>query len=136
MAGVLSVYSNPIAKGVLVKTVAITRSMTAATEVAKLPRGANIIALVLSGTASNAGTTATLSFGTTSAATELVNAQSVLAAGAGDGVQVLKGVSSAVGQAVLANDTRIYAKYAETGIASSAGSWVLHVIYADVSRAL
>lgn len=126
MADKTSVLRGP--KDVSCKTRSVARTMTTGTALATIPKGSRILALVLSGTASDAGTTATLSFGNTTTATEYVSAQSVLAAGAGDGVQVLKGVSSAVG-GVLTADTTIYAKYAETGTASAAGAWEVHIIY-------
>lgn len=122
--------SFPIVKDLKVKSFPVTRSMTAGTDKAfVLPKGAQIIGYVLSGTASDAGTTATLSIGTTSGTpTEHVNAQSVLAAGAGNGVNLLKGVTAGVG-AKLTADTTIFVKYAETGTASTAGSWFLFVLY-------
>lgn len=136
MAGVLGVYSNPMSKGLRIKSVAVTRSMTTATQVAKLPKGANIVGFVLSGIQSDAGTTATLSIGSTSSSNEYVSAVSVRTGGSGNGVNLLAGVAGAVGQSVLSADTWIYAKYAETGTASTVGSWVLHIIYADAARTL
>lgn len=124
----VSTYAS---KDVQVKTVAVARTNTAGTDVAfVLPRFARILGFVLSGTASDAGTTATLSIGTTSGTpVEYVNAQSVLAAGAGNGVNLLKGVTGAVGVSLLTADTIVYFKYAETGGASTVGSWQLSVLY-------
>ena len=121
---------TPPSKDVQVKKFAVTRSMTAGTDVAfVLPKGARILGFVLSGTASNAGTTATLSVGTTSGTpTEYVNAVNVLAAGVGNGVNLLSGVAGAVGDALTA-DTTVYVDYAETGAASSAGAWNLFCLY-------
>jgi hypothetical protein len=127
MSDKVSVLRGP--KDAVVKTRNVTRTMTTGTALCTLPKGARILGLVLSGTASNAGTTATLSFGTTLAsANEYVNAVNVLAAGVGNGVNLLSGVAGAVG-GVLANDTVIFAKYAETGTASGAGAWKVHVVY-------
>jgi hypothetical protein len=114
-----------------VKVRNVTRSMTAATQLATLPKGSRFLGIELGGTASDAGTTATLSFGTTTTATELVNAQSVLAAGAGSGFNALKGVTG-VGVSVappFTSDTPIFAKYAETGTASTAGAWIAIIYY-------
>lgn len=109
----------------------VARTDTAATEKMRLPKGARIIGFVLSGTASNAGTTATLAVGSTSAATEFVNTANLLAAGQGNGVNLLVGVAGAVGGALTANTTSIFVKYAETGTASNAGAWKLYVLYTD-----
>lgn len=126
LTSVLTLPGKPIQ----LKTFAVTRSMTGGTDKAfVVPKNARIIGFVTSGTASDAGTTATLSIGTTSGTpTEYVNAQSVLAAGTGNGVNLLKGVAGAVG-AKLTKDTIIYVQYAETGTASTAGSWQLYVVY-------
>jgi hypothetical protein len=123
-------------KDIQTKAFDVTRTMTAGTDRAfQLPKGARILAFILTGVASNAGTTATLSVGTTSGTpVEYVNAVSVLAAGVGDGVQVLKGVAGAVGQPKLSADTMVYVKYGETGAASSAGSWTLWVVYVTGSQ--
>lgn len=111
----------------------VTRSMLSGTAVARLPQGSRIVALVLSGTASTAGTTATVSVGTTAAnANEYVNAYDVKTAANGNGPSLLPCVAGSVGQsAVGANGTEqiIYVKYAETGTASGAGAWTLHIIY-------
>lgn len=128
MSDKTSVLRGP--KDVKCKTRSIARTMTTATVLARLKKGSRILGLVLSGTASNAATTATLSIGNTATATEYVSAANVLAAGVGNGVTVLNGVASGVG-AVLTADTPIYALYAETGDASSAGAWKLHILYTD-----
>lgn len=126
MADKTSIMKGP--KGIVSKTRLVARTMTAATALMTIPKGSRIVGLILNGAASDAGTTATLSIGTTTTATELVNAASVLAAGVGDGSQWLKGVAGALG-AALTGDTQIFAKYAETGIASGAGAWKLTVLY-------
>jgi hypothetical protein len=118
----------------MVKVFQVTRTMTAGTDRAfVIPKNAIIMGYVLSGIASNAGTTATLSIGTTSGTpVEHVNAVNVLAAGSGNGVTLLNGVANAlVGKA--ASDTIVYVKYAETGGASSAGSWNLYCVYMPTS---
>lgn len=117
-------------RNVLLKEVTVARTNTTGTDkVCVLPKNAQIVGFVLSGIASNAGTTATLSIGTTSGTpVEYVNAVSVLAGGVGNGVNLLNGVAGAV-SGKLTTDTAIYFKYAETGGASSAGSWTLFVVY-------
>lgn len=126
MADKTSIMRGP--KAVSSKTRSVTTAMTAATALCTLPKGSRILALILNGTASNAGTTATLSVGTSTTANELVNAANVLAAGVGNGSTVLNGVAGALGS-VYTSDTVIYAKYAETGTGSSAGGWKLTVVY-------
>lgn len=112
------------------KTFVVTRAMTAGTDRAfVLPKNARILYYVLTGTASDAGTTATLSVGTTSGTpVEHVNALDVKTAATGSGVGLLRGVTAAVG-AKLTADTIIFVKYAETGGASTVGSWTLYVHY-------
>jgi hypothetical protein len=123
-------YAGDISKNLQVKSFPVTRTQTAGTDRAfVLPKNARLVGYVLSGSASNAGTTATLSVGTTSGTpTEHVNAVNVLAAGSGNGVNLLNGVAGALG-AKLTSDTLVYVKYAETGAASTLGSWWLHVFY-------
>lgn len=117
-------------KDVQCKSFAVTRSMTTGTDKAfSLPKGAQIIGFVLSGTQSDAGTTATLSIGTTSGApTEYVNAVSVRTGGSGNGVNVLSGVAGAL-VSKLTTEKVVFVKYAETGTVSTVGSWVLHVLF-------
>lgn len=122
------------AKDVFSKSFAVTRSMTGGTDKAfVIPKNSILLGYILGGTASNAGTTATLSVGTTSGTpVEHVNAVSVLAAGQGNGFQTLVGVTGIAGSK-LTSDTTVFVKYAETGGASSAGNWTLTVIYVMVS---
>lgn len=124
----------------LTKRRAVTTTMTTGTQVATLPRGSVILGFVLSGTASNAGTTATLSVGSTAAnANEYVSAVNVLAAGVGNGVNLLSGVASAVGASPAIpsrSELPIFVKYAETGAASNAGGWKLWIIYTTGNEAI
>lgn len=126
----LTLSKNPN-RSVQCKTKAITRTMTTGTAAFRLPSGSRIIGFVLSGVASNAVTTATLSIGSTQAnANEYVSAFDVK--GSGNGVQLLNGVAGAVGQvAIAANDQQqiVWVKYAETGGASSVGAWQLFCLY-------
>lgn len=117
-------------KNPLIKSFAVTRSMTAGTDrMFVLPKNARIIGYALTGTASDAGTTATLSIGTTSGTpVEHVNALDVKTAATGSGFGWLRGVTAAVGNKLTA-DTIVYVKYAETGGASTVGSWWVHIMY-------
>jgi hypothetical protein len=128
MADKTSLMRGP--KDVKCKTRSVARTMTTGTALCTIPKGARILGFVLSGTASNAGTTATLSFGNSATATEYVSGADVKTAATGSGVVLLNGVASGVG-AVLTTPTVIYGKYAETGGASSAGAWKVHVLYTD-----
>ena len=115
-------------KSMLIKARTLSRTMTTGTQVATLPKGARILGFMLNGVASNAGTTATVSIGSTSAANQFVNGADVKTAAAGVGPTLLAGVSGAIG-AALTVDTPIFFKYAETGVASSAGSWTVAIMY-------
>jgi hypothetical protein len=118
-------------KDLLTKTRTVARTMTTATVIATLPKGSRFVGIILMGTASDAGTTATLSFGTTSTSNELVNALDVKTAATGSGIGLLRGVTG-VGVTVappFTADQPIYAKYAETGGASTAGAWVAVILY-------
>jgi hypothetical protein len=126
MSDKLSLFRGP--KQPLVKTRTVTYAMSTATQVATLPKGARILAFVLSGSAASTATTATLSIGNTATSNEYVSTANVLAAGVGNGTSILTGVAGAIG-GVLTADTPIYAKYAESGGTSSTGSWKLHIVY-------
>jgi hypothetical protein len=118
-------------KEVKCKTRAIARTMTAGTAIAKLPKGSRVIACVLTGTASDAGTTATVSLGTTATATEWVTGYDVKTAANGQGPSLLPSNGAAKFGNVLTADTVVYAIYGETGGASAAGSWNVHIVYTD-----
>lgn len=123
----IKMYQNG-PRTIVSKTRQVTRTMTVATQLLKLPLGARIIGWVLNGTGSLTPSTATISIGSTAAANEYVNAVSVLTT-AGDGSQLLKGVAGAIAQTPLANDTIVYVKYAETGTASTSGGWYLTCLF-------
>lgn len=128
----------PMGRNLRVMEALALRTDTTARKVFNMPRGARIIGFILSGTASDAATTATLSIGSTTTATEYVNALDVKTAGTGSGVGLLRGVTAGIG-AVLggsvgqpgAADNYVYVKYAETGTASTVGAWKLFVLYTD-----
>ncbi len=116
----------------LLKAADVTRSMTSATEVMTLPKGATITGMTLVGTASDAGTTATLSVGNAGSGTAYVNARDVKTAATGTGLMPL--TLAADHSAALTADTKVTVTYAETGTASAAGAWVLYVSYAYVKK--
>lgn len=126
----MAVSASDVSKNLQVKSFPVTRTMTTGTDRAfVIPKNARIIGYALSGTASDAGTTATISVGTTSGApVEHVNALDVKAAATGSGFGYLRGVTAGVGNK-LTSDLIIFVKYAETGGASTVGSWWLDVTY-------
>lgn len=113
---------SPSSKDVVVKAFQVSRTDTTASVKAVLPGDATILDIRIAGVASNAATTATVSIGSTSTSTEYVNAQDVKTAGGmirptttfSTNLPNLESTSPAA-------DLPIYAKYAETGAASSAG---------------
>ena len=115
---------SPSPKEGSLKIFQLSRTDTTASLKAVLPADASILGFLVYGVASNAGTTATISIGTTSAnANELVNAQDVKTAG---GMIIpTSSVNSANMPQIegypLGQDIQIYAKYAESGTASSTG---------------
>lgn len=118
---------TPPAVEILRKIAPIARTYTAQTEIMTLPQGFTIVGMTLIGTASNAGTTATLSVGNSGSGTAYVNARDVKTAGTGTGCMPL--TLAVDTSAALTADTKITATYAETGAASSAGAWILCVDY-------
>jgi len=114
---------TPPAKDTYTKYFRVARTDTTASVKMMLPSNATVIDIWMIGAASNAGTTATVSIGTSSTSTEWVNAQDVKSAGG------LIRPTSTVSATNLPNleaiprgaDISVYAKYAETGTASSAG---------------
>ncbi len=126
MSDKTSVIRGPKQRSVKARTWAITQ--TTATLVATLPKGARLLGFCLGGVASNAVTTATLSIGSTTTATEYVNGADVKTAAAGVGPTWLAMVSGTYGT-VLTVDTPIYFKYADTGGAASLGGGIVSIEY-------
>lgn len=126
MSDKTSVIRGP--KNLLVKTRNLARTMTTGTQVATLPKGSRILYFVVEGTASNAGTTATIGIGTTAAANQLVTGFDVKTAATGNG-PTMPAMVAGTGGNVLTVDTPIYFIYAETGGASSAGAWKVSIVY-------
>lgn len=121
-----SVIRGP--KDLVTKTRNVTRTMTTGTALCTIPKGSRVLGIVINGVASDAGTSATLSFGNSATATEWVNGADVKTAASGVGPTWLPGVSGILGT-VLTRDTTVYAIYAETGTSSAAGSWKATVVY-------
>lgn len=126
MADKASVLKGP--KDILSKCRTLARTETTAVQKATLPKGSRILGFVLRGRASDAGTTATVSIGSSSAANQFVNAADVKTAAAGNGPTWLPSVAGSIGQ-VLTADTQIWFKYAETGGASTVGNWFIDIVF-------
>lgn len=120
---------TPGAKDVQVKAFRVARTDTTAALKMQLPAGSQILDLNISGVASDAATTATISIGTTTTSTELVSAQDVK--GAGTFIRPTTIASGLVTAEALprGQDISIYAKYAETGTASTVGAWTVLVYF-------
>lgn len=122
---------TPKAKDVQVKVFNVLRTDTTASVKAVLPADASIIDIIINGAASNAGTTATVSIGSTSAATEYVNGQDVKTAGGT--IRPTSTLSTNIPNIEPipnTGDLQLWAKYAETGAASSAGGpYTVMVMY-------
>ncbi len=123
--------TTPSCKDVRVKVFQILRTDTVASVKMLLPADATVLDFVIVGTASDAGTTATVSIGSTSTSTEYVNGQDVKGAGTfirptttvtGTNMVQIEGLPQGA-------DRAIYAKYAETGGASTVGSWKVLVYF-------
>lgn len=113
---------TPYGKDLLVKAFLVSRTDTTATIKAVLPGDSTIIDIRMVGIASNAVTTATVNVGSTVAAIEYVNAQDVKTAGG----MIRPTTAYSTNLPNLENtpittDLPIYAKYAETGGASTLG---------------
>jgi hypothetical protein len=112
----------PSSKDVTVKVFKVARTDTTASVKAVLPADASILDVQLIGAASDAGTTATVSIGTSATATEIVNAQDVKTAGGKIRPTTSWSTNYPNVQPVpLTGDIQLYAKYAESGTASTAG---------------
>lgn len=114
--------TTPVSKDVSAKAFQVARTDTTASVKCMLPADSSIINVYMVGVASNAATTATVSVGTTSTATEIINAQDVKTAGGMIRPTTTFSTSYPNLENIpLGGDIAIYAKYAETGTASSAG---------------
>lgn len=123
----------PAAKDGSLKFFQLARTETSSVLKAILPGQATIIGFLIFGAASNAGTTATISIGSTLAnANEYVNAQDVKTSG---GLVIpttalSTNLPNVEAVPLTGTDLTIYAKYAESGVASSSGGpWKIAVWY-------
>lgn len=114
---------TPVMKDVQMKAFLVSRTDTTATVKCVLPGDSTVIDIKMVGVASDAATTANVSVGTTVAANEIVSAQDVKTAGG-----FIRPTTS-IQPAALPNlenipitkDISLWAKYAETGTASTVG---------------
>jgi len=127
--------SYPKTRESLEKVVKIVRTDTTAFVGAWLPKDAVITGMYVIGqAASDAGTTGTISVGSTATSNEYLSAYDVKTAATGEGYNPAG--AAAVGTAFmekLTSDKPVYAVYAETGTASTAGGpWYVKIEYAVV----
>lgn len=120
---------TPPAVSVLSKVCQVARTDTAAFDAFALPAGAVVLgAYVVGTTASDAATTATVRLGSVGTPTGVINDFSVKTNGAGYYAVGAQGGSLLSTQ--LTADTKLQARYAETGTASTVGGpWLLKVEY-------
>jgi hypothetical protein len=115
---------SPTSKEGSVKIFQLSRTDTTASLKAVLPADSTILGFLIYGAASNAGTTATISIGSTLASSnEFVNAQDIKTTG---GLVIPTATINSANMPQLENyplgaDIQIFAKYAETGGASTLG---------------
>lgn len=128
MSDKVSVLRGP--RPLAIKTRNVLRTMTTGTALCTLPKGSRILWILVEGVASDAVTTATLGFGTTVAAANLVTGFDVKTVATGRGPSFPTSVSGAMG-VVYPTDTTVYAIYAETGGASTVGNWKVSIGYTD-----
>ena len=125
-------FSYPKPRELITKFFKVSRTDTTAAQKTALPKFAIIAgAYVVGGVASDAATTATISFGSTTTATEYVSGYDVKTAATATGYNPVgsKAVGAAFGTP-LATDLPVYAKYAETGTASTTGGpWIVKLEY-------
>jgi len=119
----------PSGKDVQVKAFSVARTDTTAALKAVLPADATIIDFRIAGVASDAATTATISIGSTSTSTEYINGQDVKGAGTYIRPTIVGTAIPNTEPLPLGADLPIYAKYAETGTASTVGAWKVLVYY-------
>jgi len=109
----------------------IARTDTVASIMAVIPKPAVISGLYIIGSvASDATTSASVNVGTSSTATELLNAFDVKTAATATGYQ--PAAAKAVGSVMctpLTVDTPLYAKYVSSGAESTGGPWIVKVEY-------
>lgn len=124
---------TPPAVGSVTKIVEVKTSDTTAFDAFVLPRGARLCgAYIISSTASDAGTSATISMGSNPGTTnEVFNGYDVKTAASGAGYNTIPGSKMGSGWTTpAANDIMIKAKYTEAGTTSTTGGpWLVKVEY-------
>lgn len=123
--------NTPSAKDLVLKAFKVARTDTTASMKMELPADAVIVDILIYGPASDAGTTATVSIGSSVTSTEYVSAQDVKTAGGMLRPTSTMNSSNLLGVTPIPMgfDKQIWAKYAETGTASSVGSWTVVVYF-------
>ena len=122
---------SPKGRDLITKLGTLAYTDTTAKQLFALPKGAIIAGIYIIGaTASNAGTTATVSVGSSATSNEYVSGFDVKTAATGVGYNPAAG--KAVGSAMctpITADTIVYGIYAESGTAGSAGAWTIKMEY-------
>lgn len=120
---------TPSGKDIQVKAFQVARTDTTAALKMMLPADASILDFTISGVASDALTTAVVSIGSTSTSTEYVPSADVK--GGGTFIRpTVTGTAVVQTEALpLGSDLPVYAKYAETGTASTVGGPWKVVVY-------
>ena len=124
--------SSPVSKDGALKIFQVSRTDTTATLKAVLPADSSILGFLIYGAASDAVTTANISIGSNVTATQFVNAQDVKTTG---GLVIPTSTFQSANIPQLENiplvgDVQVWAKYAETGGASTVGGpWKIVVWY-------
>ena len=134
-AGLITSMSYPKPRGSEAKFIKIVRTDTTAFNAAVLPKDAVVHGIYVVGhAASDAATSATISVGTTATANEILSAFDVKTAATGEGYSA--GGAAVVGTYLcskLTEDAQIWAKYAESGTASTVGGpWFVKIEYSVV----
>lgn len=104
-----------------VKTVTVDSTMSAATEIAKIPKSSRILGFVVNGAPISA---ATLSLGNSVTATEYVNATSL----ASTYTPWVNAVDTAALGTVLASDTSVYAI-----VSATSGTWQVSILFSQAN---
>ena len=117
---------TPSSKSIEYKSNTVARTDTAGKKLFLVPKGATIISATINGVSSDAGTTATISLGTTQGGNELFSDLNVLAAAKNQ--QVFTPDQKPADE--RANDTAVFGTYAESGTASAQGGpWLVTIGY-------
>lgn len=123
--------SYPKPRSTQEKLFQINRTDTTASQFGWLPKYAVITGMyVIGAVASDAGTSASISVGTTATSNELIATYDVKTAATGEGYSPAG--AAAVGSAMatpLTVDTPIYGKYTQSGAESTGGPWTVKIEY-------